>query len=105
MSKELVISSNGHETKLAILEDDRLVEIYLERRANHAIAGSIYKGRVSRVLPGMQSAFVKLGLTRDAFLYVSDVLDQTADIEDGDDPEIVGPTGAKPAEADDSQGE
>ena len=89
MSKELVVSSNQHETRLAILEDDRLVEIYLERRANHAIAGSIYKGRVSRVLPGMQSAFVKIGLTRDAFLYVSDVLDQTADLERGDDPDAA----------------
>jgi len=89
MSKELVVSSNQHETRLAILEDDRLVEIYLERRANHAIAGSIYKGRVSRVLPGMQSAFVNIGLTRDAFLYVSDVLDQTADLERGDDPDAA----------------
>ncbi len=87
MSKELVVSSNRHETRLAILEDDRLVEIYVERRSNHAIAGSIYKGRVSRVLPGMQSAFVKLGLARDAFLYVSDVLDKTADLERGDDPD------------------
>ena len=89
MSKELVVSSNRHETKLAILEDDRLVEIYVERRSNQAIAGSIYKGRVSRVLPGMQSAFVKLGLARDAFLYVSDVLEQTADLENGDDPDLA----------------
>ncbi len=95
MSKELVVSSNRHETKLAILEDDRLVEIYVERRSNQAIAGSIYKGRVSRVLPGMQSAFVKLGLARDAFLYVSDVLDQTAELENGDDPD--------PAEAADEE--
>ncbi len=95
MSKELVVSSNRHETKLAILEDDRLVEIYVERRSNHAIAGSVYKGRVSRVLPGMQSAFVKLGLARDAFLYVSDVLDQTAELENGDDPD--------PAETSDEQ--
>ena len=89
MSKELVVSSNRHETKLAILEDDRLVEIYVERRSDQAIAGSIYKGRVSRVLPGMQSAFVKLGLARDAFLYVSDVLEQTADLENGDDPDLA----------------
>ncbi len=89
MSKELVVSSNRHETRLAILEDDRLVEIYVERRSNHAIAGSIYKGRVSRVLLGMQSAFVKLGLARDAFLYVSDVLDKTADLERGDDPDLA----------------
>lgn len=87
MAKELVVSSNRHETKLAILEDDRLVEIYVERRSRQAVAGSIFKGRVSRVLPGMQSAFVKVGLPRDAFLYVSDVLDRTAPLEDGDEPD------------------
>ncbi len=97
MSKELVVSSNRHETKLAILEDDRLVEIYVERRSNQAIAGSIYKGRVSRVLPGMQSAFVKLGLARDAFLYVSDVLDQTAELEDGDAPDLAETADEQPA--------
>ena len=75
MSQELVISSNPIETTVAVLENDRLVEIYVEHHASKAIAGSIYKGRVARVLPGMQSAFVDLGLKRDAFLYVTDVLD------------------------------
>ena len=72
MSKELFVSSTPHETKVAIVEDDQLAEIYFERENEYTLAGSIYKGRVNRVLPGMQSAFVDLGLERDAFLYVSD---------------------------------
>jgi ribonuclease G len=72
MSKELFISSSPHETKIAALEDDQLVEVYFERDAEAGLVGGIYKGRVSRVLPGMQSAFVDIGLERDAFLYVSD---------------------------------
>ena len=72
MSKELFISSSPHETKVAVLEDDLLVEVYYERDTDVGLVGGIYKGRVSRVLPGMQSAFVDIGLERDAFLYVSD---------------------------------
>ena len=102
MSKELVVSSTVHETRVATLDDDRVVEISIERATEHALAGNIYKGRVSRVLPGMQSAFVKLGIERDAFLYVSDVLDQTADIEEGsydeEDDEAVG-RGSRDADA------
>src|SRR5262245_36366950 len=74
MSKELFVSSTPHETKVAIVEDDQLSEIYYERENEYTLAGSIYKGRVTRVLPGMQSAFVNVGLERDAFLYVSDFL-------------------------------
>ena len=72
MAKEICISSTPHETRLAILEDDQLAEIYYERENEYTLAGSIYNGRVTRVLPGMQSAFVDLGLERDAFLYVTD---------------------------------
>jgi ribonuclease G len=72
MAKELYVSSTPHETKVAIVEDDQLAEIYFERENEYTLAGSIYKGRVTRVLPGMQSAFVDVGLERDAFLYVSD---------------------------------
>ena len=72
MSKEMYISSSLHETKLAVVEDDQLVEVYFERDTDVGLVGGIYKGRVSRVLPGMQSAFVDIGLDRDAFLYVSD---------------------------------
>ena len=81
MSKELVIGSNRHETKVAILEEDQLVEIYFQRANAYSLAGSIHKGRVTRVLPGMQSAFVDLGLERDTFLYVSDFFDENEDIE------------------------
>src|SRR5450631_3816431 len=72
MSKELVISSNRHETRVAVLEDDQVVEVFYQRENEYSLAGSIHKGRVTRVLPGMQSAFVDIGLGRDAFLYVSD---------------------------------
>src|SRR5579883_2082707 len=81
MSKELVIGSNRHETKVAILEDDQLVEIYFQRENEYSLAGSIHKGRVTRVLPGMQSAFVDLGLERDTFLYVSDFFEEHEDID------------------------
>src|SRR5437764_126682 len=72
MSKELVISASRHETRVAVLEDDQVTEIYYKRENEYSLAGSIHKGRVTRVLPGMQSAFVDIGLERDAFLYVSD---------------------------------
>lgn len=76
MTKELVIASSRHETKVAILEDDQLVEVYFQRANEYSLAGSIHKGRVTRVLPGMQSAFVDLGLDRDTFLYVSDFFEE-----------------------------
>ncbi len=81
MSKELIVNSSVHETRLAILENDRLVELYIEQESQHALAGSIFKGRVTRVLPGMQSAFVDIGLERDGFLYVSDFLEENEDLE------------------------
>jgi Rne/Rng family ribonuclease len=82
MSKELFVSSTPHETKVAIVEEDQLTEVYFERENEYTLAGSIYKGRVTRVLPGMQSAFVNIGLERDAFLYVSDfLLDEEEDAE------------------------
>jgi len=75
MTRELFVSSTPHETKVGLVEDDQLAEIYLERENEYTLAGSIYKGRVTRVLPGMQSAFVDVGLERDAFLYVSDFME------------------------------
>src|ERR1700716_1709680 len=81
MTKELFVSSTPHETKVGLVEDDLLAEIYLERENEYTLAGSIYKGRVTRVLPGMQSAFVDIGLERDAFLYVSDFME----LEDHDE--------------------
>jgi ribonuclease G len=81
MHKELIIATTSQESKLAILEDDELVEYYIERRRSQGIVGNIYKGRVTKVLPGMQSAFVDIGLERDAFLYVSDFLEDTDEYE------------------------
>jgi ribonuclease G len=74
MSKEMIISSTPHETRVAILEDDLVAEVFIERERSRGVVGNLYKGRVSKVLPGMQSAFVDLGLERDGFLYVADVI-------------------------------
>src|SRR6266481_8792886 len=82
MSRELIVSVNGKEKKIAIVENDRVTEFYIERgEQNQGIVGNIYKGRVMRVLPGMQSAFVDIGLDRDAFLYVTDFFDEEAEFE------------------------
>src|SRR5215203_3755801 len=75
MTKEMIVSSNGHETMVAILEDDLVTEIFVERERHRGVVGNVYKGRVSKVLPGMQSSFIDLGLERDGFLYVADVVD------------------------------
>src|SRR5579863_8693283 len=96
MAKEICISSTPHETRLAILEDDQLAEIYYERENEYTLAGSIYNGRVTRVLPGMQSAFVDLGLERDAFLYVTDFLEME-DPEETDEIEKAAATGGAQA--------
>src|SRR3982751_1223214 len=82
MAKQLIVSVNGREKKIAIIEDDKVTEFYIERGEQHqGIVGNIYKGRVMRVLPGMQSAFVDIGLERDAFLYVSDFFDEEEEFE------------------------
>jgi ribonuclease G len=81
MSKEMVISANPHETRVAIMEEGQLCEYYVERQKEFALVGSIYKGRVTRVLPGMQSAFVEIGLDSDAFLYVTDFLEETEELD------------------------
>ena len=93
MNKELFVTSTPHETKVGLVEDDQLAEIYLERENEYTLAGSIYKGRVTRVLPGMQSAFVDIGLERDAFLYVSDFMELE---EQDDDLTDVVPTNRPP---------
>src|SRR5882672_7152634 len=82
MAKELIVSLNGREKKIAIIENEKVTEFYIERGENNqGIVGNIYKGRVMRVLPGMQSAFVDIGLERDAFLYVSDFFDEEEEFE------------------------
>lgn len=77
MGKKLIINKTRHETRVALLEEDVLVEFYVERGNEASLLGNIYKGRVNRVLPGMQAAFVDIGLERAAFLYVADVQDDT----------------------------
>jgi ribonuclease E len=84
MSKEIYISSTPHETRLAIVENDALTEIYYERENEYTLAGSIYNGKVTRVLPGMQSSFVDIGLERDAFLYITDFMEEAGDSADFD---------------------
>ncbi|MFN7972250.1 MAG: Rne/Rng family ribonuclease [Acidobacteriota bacterium] len=74
MANEIIINTASHEHRVAIIEDDQVVEVFVERAHSRGVVGNIYKGRVSKVLPGMQSAFVDIGLERDAFLYVTDVL-------------------------------
>src|SRR5690349_2757449 len=82
MSKEMIVSVNGREKKIAILDNGKVTEFYIERgEEGSGVVGNIYKGRVMRVLPGMQSAFVEIGLERDAFLYVSDFFDEEEEIE------------------------
>ena len=81
MNKEMIISSSDHDTRVAILEDDQVVEIFIEREKSRGVVGNIYKGRVSKVLPGMQSSFVDIGLERDAFLYVTEVVNTVEEFE------------------------
>jgi len=92
MTKEMIVSSNGHETMVAILEDDLVAEIFVERERHRGVVGNVYKGRVSKVLPGMQSSFIDVGLERDGFLYVADVIDTLDEFDKlaGDDDEEGG---------------
>src|SRR5213595_551515 len=81
MAREIVINATKHESRIAVLDDGQVVELWVERTRHRTIVGNIYKGRVTKVLPGMQSAFVELGLERDAFLYVSDVVEDFEEYE------------------------
>src|SRR3954465_5467752 len=81
MNKEMIISSGAHDTRVAILEDDQVVEVFIERQNQRGVVGNIYKGRVSKVLPGMQSSFIDVGLERDAFLYVTEVVNTVEEFE------------------------
>jgi len=86
----LVINADGPETRVALIEQGQLVELYIERRRERGIVGNIYKGRVRRVLPGMQAAFVDIGAEKAAFLYVADVRGAPEDFKslflDSDEP-------------------
>jgi ribonuclease G len=82
MTLKMLIESDPHQTRIAVLEDDRLTEIFVERHRHRGLVGNVYKGKVTRVLPGMQAAFVDVGLERDAFLYVSDVASDVEAMEE-----------------------
>jgi ribonuclease G len=88
MAREIVINATKHESRIAVLDEGQVVELWVERTRQRTIVGNIYKGRVTKVLPGMQSAFVDLGLERDAFLYVSDVIEEVEDLESEGSDEI-----------------
>jgi Rne/Rng family ribonuclease len=103
MNKEMIISSGDHETRVAILEDDQVVEVFIERENQRGVVGNVYKGRVNKILPGMQSSFIDIGLERDAFLYVSEVVNTVEEFErlagdEDEDDETVVPLAAVPAE-------
>ncbi|KAA0252052.1 Rne/Rng family ribonuclease [Acidobacteria bacterium ACD] len=100
MLRELLVSTNDRETRVAVLEDARVAEVQIERRRQRGVVGNIYKGRVTRVLPGMQSAFVDLGLEKDAFLYVADVGEEVEDFDrfgGGEEGEGISGTNGDPA--------
>lgn len=81
MANELVINTTSHETRIALIENGTIAELYIERSRVRGIVGNIYKGRVIRVLPGMQAAFVDIGMEKAAFLYVADVFEAIEDYE------------------------
>ena len=73
MSEELLVNVTPTETRVAVVENGMLQEVYIERSASKGIVGNIYKGKVVRVLPGMQAAFVEIGLERTSFIHASDI--------------------------------
>jgi Rne/Rng family ribonuclease len=110
MTKEMIVSATDRETAVAILEDDQVVEFFMERERQQGVVGNVYKGRVSKVLPGMQSSFIDLGLERDGFLYVSDVITPAEALEDDpDEPstpadDVAVDLGGQPEEAEGADG-
>src|SRR5207247_8684195 len=101
MNKERTASSNDHETMAAIVEDGLVAEVFVERERQRGVVGNVYKGRVSKVTPGMQSYFIDIGRERDGFLYVDDVIntmeefDKLAADEEEDRAEAARPAGAE----------
>jgi len=81
MKREIVVNSSMVETRVAVLEDGHLAELMIADARNAGLAGNIYKGRVLKILPGMQAAFVDIGLSKDAFLYVRDIYEDLEDYE------------------------
>ncbi|HEX9801257.1 MAG TPA: Rne/Rng family ribonuclease [Thermoanaerobaculia bacterium] len=91
MSAKMLVETDPYEIRIGILEDDRLAELHLERRSHRGTVGNVYLARVTRVLPGMQAAFLDIGLDRDAFLYVADVVPEVPAEEELD---LLGGDGA-----------
>ncbi len=82
MPKEIIINCGARDTRVAVLENGELVELYLENQSEQRLVGNIYKGKVANVLPGMQAAFVDIGLPKNAFLYVDDALEHVVGVDD-----------------------
>jgi ribonuclease G len=102
MANELIINARPHETRVALVENGVVVELHVERKTGQELIGNIYRGRVVRVLPGMQAAFVDIGLERSAFLYVTDVHQDFMDLEQMMLRSSVGPEEAMPDNAEES---
>ncbi|NLC51111.1 MAG: ribonuclease G, partial [Firmicutes bacterium] len=85
MDKKIIVNYDAKQTRVAVLEDGKPVELYVERPVQQRVVGNIYKGVVENVLPGMQAAFVNIGQERNAFLYVDDILVEEDDQENGED--------------------
>jgi len=98
VAREIIINSAPYETRVALLEQRRLLEIFIERTRDKGVAGNIYKGRVTRVLPGMQAAFVDIGLEKAAFLHSSDLYAELGD-------EFIAEEATAPAEAPEAGGD
>jgi ribonuclease G len=96
VSREIIINAAKHESRIAVVDEGQVVELWVERSRQRTIVGNIYKGRVTKVLPGMQSAFVDLGLERDAFLYVSDIAEEFEDYDTESHDDIHFDEGAQP---------
>lgn len=88
MGKEIVVDINPYQTRVVLMDNGSPSEIYIEQRGKERLVGNIYKGRVQNVLPGMQAAFVDVGLERNAFLYAGDVLPDSSDFQFGEAPEL-----------------
>jgi ribonuclease G len=95
LKREILINGSQRETRVAILEDDRLVELLVDRPDHRRTVGDIYLGRVEAVLPGIQAAFVDIGQEKSAFLHASDLLEPDEDEEPADEEEAEDPPGAE----------
>ena len=94
MKQEIFINSTPQESRIAIMEDGQLADFLIERKADMGVAGNIYKGKVARVLPGMQAAFVDIGMDKAGFLHASDFSTEPEDVP------LIGSSGISTATAD-----